>query len=112
MLLVFNEEGPEHPSPEARAPWARFEEDAAKLATLVGREGLHSSATASVVSVRDGSMLATDGAYLEGKEQLRGFYVFDCEDLDVAVKLAEMIPSVTTGHVEIRPVVDLREMEG
>jgi hypothetical protein len=120
MFLLFNEEV-EDMSPEAMAqadpaamqaamePWIKFGEDAAKLATQHGGEALQPSATATVVSVRDGKTIMTDGPFIETKEQLGGFYVYDCENLDVAIKLAEMIPWAPTGHIEIRPVIDFGE---
>jgi hypothetical protein len=40
---------------------------------------------------------------VETKEQLRGFYLLDCENLDVALDLAQRIPLATVGHVEVRP---------
>jgi hypothetical protein len=118
MLLLFNEEEVQDMSPEAMAnadpaameaemaPWIKFGEDAAKLATQHGGEALQPSSMATVVSVRDGKTITTDGPFSDTKEQLGGFYVFDCEDLDVAIKLASMIPWAPTGHIEIRPIVD------
>ena len=112
MLLLFNEEGPMDLSPDAMAPWMKFGEDAAKIATLHGSEALQPSSTATVVSVRDGKTITTDGPFSDTKEQLGGFYTFDCENLDVAIKLAAMIPWAPTGHIEIRPVVDFGEYGG
>lgn len=106
MLLLYNEEGPDDMSPEAMAPWIKFGEDAAKLATQTAGEALHPSSTATVVSVRDGKTITTDGPFSDTKEQLGGFYIFDCENLDVAIQLASMIPWAPTGHIEVRPVVD------
>ena len=106
MFLLFNEESPMDMSDDAMGPWIKFGEDAAKLATQVGGEALHPSSTATVVSVRDGKRITTDGPFITTKEQIGGFYIFDCDNLDTAMKLAEMIPWAPTGHIEIRPVVD------
>jgi hypothetical protein len=114
MFLLFNEpadaaawesEGP--PSEESMAPWIRFGEEAARLATEVSSAALQPPATATVVSVRNGETLLTDGPFVDTKEVLGGYYVFDCKDLDVATKLATMIPWATTGHIEVRPVMEL-----
>jgi hypothetical protein len=110
MLLLFNEESPNDMSPEAMAPWIKFGEDAAQLATFVAGDALHPSSTATVVSVREGKTITTDGPFSDTKEQLGGYYIYDCENLDVAIKLAEMIPWAPTGHIEIRPVVDFGDM--
>ncbi|HWC30753.1 MAG TPA: YciI family protein [Dehalococcoidia bacterium] len=106
MLLLFNEEADDDMSPEAMAPWIKFGEDATKIATQHGGEALQPSATATVVSVRDGKTITTDGPFIDTKEQLGGFYIFDCKDLDDAIKLASMIPWAPTGHIEVRPIVD------
>jgi hypothetical protein len=60
---------------------------------------------ARVVRVRDGETLVTDGPFLETKEVLGGYVLADCKDLDQAIELAERVPLVGTGSVEIRPVV-------
>ena len=93
----------------AAAAQVRNGEDAAKIATQAAGEALHPSSTATVVSVRDGKTITTDGPFSDTKEQLGGFYVFDCENLDVAIKLASMIPWAPTGHIEVRPIVDFGE---
>jgi hypothetical protein len=121
MFLLFNEEEGPDMSPEvmaqadpaemqaAMAPWLKFAEEAEKIAKPGSSEALRHSTTATVVSVRDGKTVVTDGPFIETKEQLGGFYVFDCENLDVAIKLASMIPWAPTGHIEVRPVVDFGE---
>jgi len=106
MLLLFGAEDGMEMTPEAMAPWAKFSDDAAKLATEVGGEALDASSTATVVSVRNGQRVVTDGPFITTKEQLGGYYIFDCDNLDTAMKLAEMIPIAPSGYVEVRPVVD------
>lgn len=66
---------------------------------------LEDPAKARVVRVRDGEMLVTDGPFLETKEVLGGYFFVDCRDLDQAIELAERVPLVGRGSVEIRPVV-------
>ena len=55
--------------------------------------------------VRDGQALITDGPFAETKEHLGGFYLVDVPDLDAAIEVAQRIPDVRRGSVEIRPVV-------
>lgn len=61
--------------------------------------------TATTVRVRDGQAQLSDGPFAEIKEQLGGYYILECEDLDVALRYAAMIPSAQYGSVELRPVM-------
>jgi hypothetical protein len=107
MLLLFNEEaGDMTADADAMAPWIKFGEDAMAIAPQVSGEALQPSGTATVVSVRNGKTITTDGPFVDTKEQLGGFYIFDCKNLDDAVKLASMIPWAPTGHIEVRPIID------
>lgn len=60
---------------------------------------------ARVVRVREGETLVTDGPFAETKEVLGGYFLADCKDLDQAIELAERVPLVGKGSVEIRPLV-------
>ena len=72
---------------------------------IVAAEALHDVKTAKTVCVRDGKTISTDGPFAETKEQLGGFYVLDCKDLEEAIELAAQIPGAKLGSIEIRPVV-------
>jgi hypothetical protein len=71
----------------------------------VASEALHDINTATTVRVRDGKTVTTDGPFAETKEQLGGFYLVDCKDLDEAIDLAAQIPGAKDGSIEIRPCV-------
>jgi hypothetical protein len=58
-----------------------------------------------VVRVRDGQTVVTDGPFAETKEILGGYFLVDCKDLDQAIEVAERVPLVDRGSVEIRPLV-------
>ncbi|HZN89288.1 MAG TPA: YciI family protein [Myxococcota bacterium] len=73
---------------------------------IVAGEGLEPTTTATTVRVRDGERLLSDGPFAETKEQLGGFYLVECENLDEALALAAKIPDAATGCVEVRPVLD------
>ena len=60
---------------------------------FLGGEGLQPTSTATTVRVRDGEPLLTDGPFAETREQLGGFYLLECADLDEAVRWAAKIPS-------------------
>lgn len=68
---------------------------------------LHSVSTATSVRVREGKRLVTDGPFAETREQLGGYYLVDAKDLDEAIRIAEKIPPVRFGTVEIRPVMEI-----
>lgn len=71
-----------------------------------GGEPLQPVSTATSVRRRDGKTLLTDGPFAETKEQLVGFYLVECRDLDEAIELAARVPSAAFGTIEVRPVMD------
>ena len=68
---------------------------------------LYPTSTATSVRVREGKRLVTDGPFAETREQLGGFYLVEANDLDEAIRIAEQIPMVQSGTIEVRPVVEL-----
>ena len=88
---------------EYQAASATYKEDG----VMVGGEPLEPVAAATTVRVRNGKTETMDGPFAETKEQLGGFYIFECEDLDAAIKYAAMIPDAKRGCVEVRPVMML-----
>jgi hypothetical protein len=66
---------------------------------------LEDSAEARVVRVRDGETVVSDGPFAETKEVVGGYFIVDCKDLDQAIEVAERVPLVSRGSVEIRPLV-------
>lgn len=70
---------------------------------LEGRR-LSPTDTATSVRVRDGETLISDGPFAETKEQLGGFFMLDCRDLDHANEIAALIPSAEYGTIEVRPL--------
>jgi hypothetical protein len=59
-----------------------------------------------IVSVRDGELLISDGPFAETKEQIGGYDVLECADLDAAVEAAAAHPLARTAKVEVRPYWD------
>ena len=84
---------------------------AGKAGVYLGGEGLQPAATGTTLRVRDGERMLTDGPYAETKEQLGGYYLFDCKDLDEALNWAARIPEAKTGAVEVRPVMDYEALQ-
>lgn len=81
-----------------------FSEEVATNGMLQAGEALHDTDTSTTVTVVDGETITTDGPFAETKEQLGGFYILDCADLDEAIAYAAKIPTAATGRVEVRPV--------
>ena len=69
-------------------------------------EPLHATSSATTVRVRDDETLTTDGPFAETKEQLGGFYLVNCENLDQAIDAASRIPAARGGSVEVRPIFE------
>jgi hypothetical protein len=71
---------------------------------------LQSTATATTVRIENGKTLITDGPFAETKEQLAGYYILDCQDLDEALAWAAKIPTGCRGGIgciEVRPIREI-----
>jgi hypothetical protein len=74
---------------------------------LQGGERLYPTTDATTVRVRDGEVLTSDGPFAETKEQMGGFYLVDCKDLDEAIEVAAKIPGASHGSIEVRPIWEM-----
>ena len=83
-----------------------FTESVGKSGALQSGEALMPTNTATTVRVRNSKTLTSDGPFAETKEQLGGYYLVNCKDLDEAIALAARIPAATDGSIEIRPVME------
>jgi hypothetical protein len=83
-----------------------FGEEAQKKGVFLGGEALMPINTATTVRVRGGKTLSTDGPFAETKEQLGGYYLLNCKDLDEAIGFAAKIPAAKDGSIEIRPIME------
>jgi hypothetical protein len=120
MLLIYtNENQFDQLSPEAQqrimeGHWAVMDETS-RRGIYRGAEPLHPTSTATTVRVQNGRVLTTDGPFAETKEQLAGYYILDCKDLDEAIAWAAKIPTCCGGGegcIEIRPLRALsRQLE-
>jgi hypothetical protein len=70
---------------------------------------LRLDADATTVKVRDGQLIVTDGPYAETKEQVAGYDVIECADLDEAIEAAARHPMARVGILEVRPFRSLGE---
>jgi hypothetical protein len=107
LLLHYPEPSAEELGPEALAEgmrafhaYAKALDDAGVLASA---EVLQRSDMTTTVTLAGGELVVQDGPFADTKEQLGGTFVIDVADLDAAIDWARRAPSVSWGHVEIRP---------
>ena len=84
-----------------------YTEDVQKAGILRGGEGLMPASMATSVRVQDGKTITMDGPFAETKEQLGGFYLFECKDVDEAITWASKIPDASRGTIELRPLIQM-----
>ncbi|MGH2715122.1 MAG: YciI family protein [Thermoleophilaceae bacterium] len=111
LLTLFGDETrfadrtPEQQAESMKA-WDAYTSAAIDAGVHLGGEGLQPSSTATTVQIREsGDRIVSDGPFAETKEQLGGYYLLDCKDLDDALAWAKRIP-MPGGTVEVRPVMD------
>ncbi|HEY7075410.1 MAG TPA: YciI family protein [Solirubrobacteraceae bacterium] len=90
--------------------WWAYNQAAEKAGVFVAGDALEAPTTATTVRLRSGERLLTDGPFAETKEQLGGFYILDCKDLDEAISWAERVPSLAHyGAIEVRPLMEYEQ---
>ena len=82
-----------------------YDEELKAQGHFLGWQGLALGDAAVIVRVRDGRMSATDGPYVESKEQMAGFVLLEARDMNEAVRLAAGLPLAEIGTIEVRPIV-------
>jgi hypothetical protein len=111
MFSLFGEEGGwQDTSPEDMKAemdrWEAFGREAVEAGVMVGGDALQESDTATTLRIQQqAEPIVSDGPFAETKEQLGGYYVLDCKDLDEALTWARKIP-LSSGAIEVRPVMD------
>src|SRR5919204_438960 len=115
LLLIHQVDAPTPADPEA---WATLSEDEQQAVYadyqavnqtpgVTPGQGLDAPETATTVRVQDGKTLTTDGPFVELKEAVGGYLVYEADDLDAAIALAARIPAARLGGaVEVRPIVE------
>ena len=93
---------------EARfAEYMKFGDEMGARGVLRGGARLRPTSDATTVQVREGEVLTSDGPFAETKEQMGGFYIVDCKDLDEAIEVASKIPGARDGSIEVRPLWEM-----
>lgn len=114
LLLIYQAPATSESSPEAiqeeMGRYYAFTQEAINRGYYLGGEALEASNTATTVRVRGGQTLTTDGPFAETKEELGGYYLLNCPDLDAAIEMAARIPGAERGSIEIRPIWEVPNM--
>ena len=110
MCLIYSSEsaGPAPQTPEfgkMMEGYGAFTQEVRDKGVMKAGDPLQPISTATTVRVRDGATQTTDGPFAETKEQLGGYYILDCDNLDEAIEYAAKIPSAAFGAIEVRPVM-------
>ena len=116
MFLIYSEESDEPLQPEERHKLIEGHrtvmQDAEQKGILLGTERLKPTATATTVRRKNSIPMTIDGPFAETKEQLAGYYILECKDLDEAIEWGKRIPTRGgEGCIEIRPVAEIPKRE-
>ena len=107
LLLLYGDENG-NPGGDAEQDVLRrygaFTQEVRESGKLLAADRLQPTSTATTVRIRNGETLVTDGPFAETKEQLGGFYLLECENLDEAIAHAQKIPAAEFGSIEVRPI--------
>ena len=105
LLMIYEDE--KAPREDMMAAYGAFTEGLMKSGAMKSGERLRPTSDATTVRVRNGKTSTTDGPFAETKEQLGGYYIVDCKDLDEAIAWAAKIPGATIGSIEVRPIWEM-----
>jgi hypothetical protein len=112
LLMICNDEkayealSPEE-SQDNTAGYMAWAEEMGKRGVLLGGERLRPTTDATTVRVVDGDVLTSDGPFAETKEQIGGYFVAECKDLDEAIEVAAKLPGAKHGTIEVRPIWEM-----
>lgn len=111
MLLIYQDEPSwdaitESERQQVYLEYRKLRDELTSRGQFITGSQLQPISTATSVRVRDGKELVTDGPFAETHEQLGGYFLIEAANLDEATAIAARIPSVRTGTVEVRPLVE------
>jgi hypothetical protein len=109
MMLIYSDESQRaHMTPEQLAAtlpeWMAYGERFASI--IRAGEALQPTGTATTLRAPAGDAVITDGPFAETREQLGGFYLLECENVDQALEAAEACPGAKYGSIELRPIME------
>ena len=113
MLLLYSDEKAWNTFSPAEqqaglAQYMAYGEALRKAGVYVGSDRLKPIGDATTVTVASGKTQVMDGPFADTKEQLGGYYIIDVKNLDDAISWAARCPGASHGHVEVRPVWQMR----
>jgi hypothetical protein len=89
--------------------WNAFDSELVEAGGMIACEPLEDSSTATTIEVKEtGERVTTDGPFAESKEQLGGFCLLECKDLDEALAWANKVP-IGTGYIQVSAIQDLSQ---
>ncbi len=114
ILLIYGDENAQaDASPEEQAKgmqeWVDYTRWLKDKGFYLAGDALHPTSQATTVRRGEGKTLTTDGPFAETHEQLGGYYLVECKDLDEAIEASAKMP-IHAGSIEIRPVMVFDEM--
>ena len=101
MLLICGDESAAAHADDGCGGW---NEEMQARGVLRGGAGLRPPTDATTVRVRDDNVLLSDGPFAETREQIGGYNLIECADLDEAIEIASKHPAASYGTIEIRPL--------
>ncbi len=106
LLFICTESGigPD-PSRDMEAETNAWVEEMDRRGVRLRGDQLRPPSDATTVRVRAGETLLTDGPFAETREQIAGYDLIDCADLDEAIDVAAKHPVASFGMIEIRPLM-------
>ena len=112
MMLIYTSERPGTPEQMQAVVTGHnaVMEETSRRGIFVAADPLKPTSSATTVRMQNGKPLVTDGPFAETKEQLAGYYILDCKDLDEALEWAAKIPTACgggSGCVEVRPILEI-----
>jgi hypothetical protein len=113
-MLWMAGDGAEEPSPaeiHAMPSFVAWEQSLAERGIAHRGERLRPPEDAVTIRVRGDQVLVTDGPFAESKEQIGGYEIIEVADLDEAIEVASTHPNAARGVVEIRPFLEIREVQ-
>ncbi|HEY2551978.1 MAG TPA: YciI family protein [Streptosporangiaceae bacterium] len=102
----WDDNGEEIDDPEGMRALTAWDEEMKARGILVGGGFLRPSRETVTLRLRDGEKLITDGPFAETKEQIAGYGILECADLDQAIEVSMRHPSATFGTFELRAYAD------
>ncbi len=108
LMIYTSEQQDAQRAPEAQeanmGEYFAFTNEVRQAGVMVAGEALHPTTAATTVRLRHGQISSTDGPFAETKEQLGGYYLLNCENLDEAIQWAAKLPGARDGSIEVRPI--------